>query len=103
ELQTIGFIHSGLPSYVIQEDRPSKYITRIEKPRNYHLSSDISQFGTIVLPVIYTGLAIKGILRNTYNIIQENNTHNNNSNIQSPEWLIQYWEPSEKENGSETS
>lgn len=103
KLQTINFIHSGLQPYVIRADRPTKYITRIQKSRNYHLSSDISQFGTIVLPAIYIAWVTKDIVRNTYNIIQESNTHNNNSNIQGPEWLTQYWEESEKEDGPETS
>ncbi|KAL7327925.1 hypothetical protein PS15p_206286 [Mucor circinelloides] len=103
KLQTIGFIHSGLQSYVIRADRPTKYITRIQKSRNYHLSSDISQFGTTVLPAIYIAWVIKDIVRNTYNIIKESNTHNNNSNIQGSEWLTQYWEESEKEDGPETS
>jgi hypothetical protein len=96
-------IHSGLQSYVIRADRPTKYTTRIQKPRNYHLSSDISQFGTTVLPTIYIAWVIKDIVRNMYNIIQESNAHNNNSNIQGSEWLTQYWEESEKEERSETS
>ncbi|RCH87751.1 hypothetical protein CU097_009214 [Rhizopus azygosporus] len=76
KLQTVGFIHSGLQSYVVRENRPTKYITRIQKSRNYHLSSDISQFGTTVLPAIYIAWIIKDIVRNTYNTIQESNTHN---------------------------
>ncbi|KAI8875212.1 hypothetical protein K501DRAFT_171527, partial [Backusella circina FSU 941] len=70
KLQTIGFIHSGLQSCVIRADRPTKYITRIQKSRNYHRSSDISQFGTNVLPA----RLIKDIVRNTYNTVQEINT-----------------------------
>ncbi|KAG1135866.1 hypothetical protein G6F37_012478 [Rhizopus arrhizus] len=103
KLQTVGFIHSGLQSYVVRADRPTKYITRIQKSRTYHLSSDISQFGTTVLPAIYIAWIIKDIVRNTHNVIQESNTHNNNSNIQGSEWLTQYWEESEKEDAPETS
>ncbi|KAI9476583.1 MAG: hypothetical protein EXX96DRAFT_303343 [Benjaminiella poitrasii] len=53
KLQTVGFIHSGLQSYVVRADRPTKYITRIQRSRNYRISSDISQFGATVLPAIY--------------------------------------------------
>ncbi|ORE12151.1 hypothetical protein BCV72DRAFT_191315, partial [Rhizopus microsporus var. microsporus] len=71
KLQTICFIHSGLQSSVIRADRSTKYITRIQKSRNYHLSSDISQFGTTVLFAVYIAWVIKDIGRNTYTIIQE--------------------------------
>lgn len=87
----------------LRADRPTKYITRIQKSRNYHLSSDTSQFGTTVLPAIYIAWVIKDIVRDTYNITQESNTDNNNSNIQDSEWLTQYWKDSEKEDGPETS
>ncbi|KAG1052782.1 hypothetical protein G6F43_005096 [Rhizopus delemar] len=90
-------------SYVVRADRPTKYITRIQKSRTYHLSNDISKFGTTVLPAIYIAWIIKDIVKNTYNIIQEGNIHNNNSNIQDSEWLTQYWEESEEENAPETS
>ncbi|CAO0799357.1 unnamed protein product [Mucor circinelloides] len=103
KLQTIGFIHSGLQSYVIWANRPTNHITMIQKSRSYHLSSDILQFETTVLSSIYITWVIKDIVRNTYNIIQESNTHNNNSNIQGSEWLTQYWEESEKEDGPEAS
>ena len=102
KLQTVGFIHSGLQSYIVRADRPTKYIARIQKSRAYHLSSDISQFGTTVLPAIYIAWIIKDIVRNTYNIIQKSNTYNNSSNIQGSEWLTQYWEESEKEDAPET-
>lgn len=63
----------------------------------------MSQFETTVLSAIYITWVIKDIVRNTYNIIQESDTHNNNSNIQGSEWLTQYWEESEKEDGPEAS
>ncbi|RCI02935.1 hypothetical protein CU098_011409 [Rhizopus stolonifer] len=97
KLQIINFIHSGIQSYIMRADRATKYITRIQKSRNYYISSGISQFGATVLPAIYISWAIKDIVRNTYNIIQESNTHSNNSNIPGSEWLTQYWEDSEKE------
>lgn len=103
KLQTVGFIHSGLQSYVVRADHPTKYITRIQKSRTYHLSNDRSKFGTTVLPAISIAWIIKDIVKNTYNIIQENIIHNNNSNIQDSEWLTQYWEESEEENAPETS
>lgn len=69
KLQTVGFIHSELQSYVVRADHPTKYITRIQNSKIYHLSSDISQFKTTVLPAIYIAWIIKDIVKNTYNII----------------------------------
>ncbi|KAG1156534.1 hypothetical protein G6F46_004387 [Rhizopus delemar] len=69
----------------------------------YHLSNDRSKFGTTVLPAISIAWIIKDIVKNTYDIIQESNIHNHNSNIQDSEWLTQYWEESVEENAPETS
>ncbi|KAG2195417.1 hypothetical protein INT47_002856 [Mucor saturninus] len=90
KLQTIGFIHSGLQFYVIWAYHPTKYITRIQKSRNYHISSGISQFGTAVLPTFCIAWVIEDIVRITYNIVQESNMHDNTSSMQGSEWLTQY-------------
>ncbi|KAG2237056.1 hypothetical protein INT48_001824 [Thamnidium elegans] len=101
KLQTVGFIHSGLQSYVVRADRPTRYITRTQKYKTYHVSNNISNFGSTILPVIYIAWVIKDIAKNTYNIIQESDEDDNNSN--SSEWLTQYWDESEEEDMPQTS
>ncbi|KAI8096037.1 hypothetical protein BDF21DRAFT_448153 [Thamnidium elegans] len=101
KLQTVGFIHSGLQSYVVRADRPTRYITRTQKYKTYHVSNNISNFGSTILPVIYIAWVIKDIAKNTYNIIQESDEDDNNRN--SSEWLTQYWDESEEEDMPQTS
>ncbi|KAG2208906.1 hypothetical protein INT47_011046 [Mucor saturninus] len=54
KLQTVGFIYSELQSYAIRADRPTKYITRIQKSRNCQISSDMSQFVATALLALVT-------------------------------------------------
>ncbi|KAI8877374.1 hypothetical protein K501DRAFT_278513 [Backusella circina FSU 941] len=72
KVQTLGFIHSGLQSYLVRADRPTKYTTRIAKSRTYHISNDITEFGKSVLPAIYIAWVIKDIVAKMNTIIAEN-------------------------------
>lgn len=78
QVQTVGFIHSGLQFYVIHADRPTKYITRMSKSRPYHISNDISEFGKSVLPAIYIAWVIKGIVARVDTLITKDISSKNN-------------------------
>jgi hypothetical protein len=52
EIRTVGFIHPGLSSTLVELDRPTKYISRISRCKTLKISNSIAQFGSTVLPVI---------------------------------------------------
>lgn len=58
-MQTVGFIHSGLES----SDRPVKHVTTITKSKSVHISNDVSNFGLTVLPAFYSAWVVKEIVR----------------------------------------
>ena len=74
-IQTIGFIHSGLESYFITCDRPAKDTTRISKSREIHTSSDISNFGTTVLPALYLVWMAKKTVKKVKNALHYSSRH----------------------------
>jgi hypothetical protein len=49
DISTIGLIHSGLSSTLLQADRPSYYITRITRYKTIDFSSDISLFLCVLI------------------------------------------------------
>ncbi|KAI9361751.1 hypothetical protein BD770DRAFT_434252 [Pilaira anomala] len=88
-IQTIGFIHSGLESFFMTADRPVKYTTRINKSREIHISNDISGFGSTVLPALYSAWIAKEIIENVKNSLHKTVERNN---IKDSGWLDDYWD-----------
>jgi hypothetical protein len=52
-IRTVGFIHSGLSSTLIELDRPTKYISRVSRCKTLVISNFVDQFGPTVLPVFF--------------------------------------------------
>ncbi|RGB23765.1 hypothetical protein C1646_805911 [Rhizophagus diaphanus] len=52
KLQSIGFIHSGLMILLLRLDSPAGYTCRITRTKMLEIPSQITQFGSKVLPVI---------------------------------------------------
>ncbi|KAI8876080.1 hypothetical protein K501DRAFT_164458, partial [Backusella circina FSU 941] len=51
-LRTVGFLHSGLASTLIELDRPTTYISRVKRHRTIKISKNVSQFGPTMLPAL---------------------------------------------------
>ncbi|GAA5806713.1 hypothetical protein MFLAVUS_000061 [Mucor flavus] len=87
-MQTTGFIHSGLESFFMTADRPVKYTKRISKSREIHISNDILGFGSTVLPALYSAWIAKEIIKNVKDSLHE---PAESSNIEDSSWLDSYW------------
>ncbi|CEJ04759.1 hypothetical protein RMCBS344292_18712 [Rhizopus microsporus] len=88
-IQTIGFILSGLESYFMTAGRPVKYATRIIKSRRIHISNDISGFGLIILPAIYSAWIAKEVVKKVQDVLHEPVECDN---TEDSSWLDDYWD-----------
>ncbi|KAG2236271.1 hypothetical protein INT48_008631 [Thamnidium elegans] len=89
KIQTVGFIHSGLESFFMTADRPKKYITRITKSNQVHISNDISNFGATVLPAIYSAWIAKEVVKTVQAVLHECADRND---TEDSIWLDDYWD-----------
>lgn len=94
KIQTIGFVHSGLESFFMTADRPVKYVTRINKSRSIHISNDISNFGSTVLPALYSAWIAKEVVKNVQDVLY---LPVNCDNIEDSSWLEDYWDEERNE------
>lgn len=71
-IRTVGFIHSGLSSTLIELDRPTKYVSRISRCNTFTISNSVEQFGSTVLPVILSTWVCREMVRDVFRIISQN-------------------------------
>lgn len=79
-IRTVGFIHSGLSSTLIQLDRPTKYISRISRCKTLVISNYVSQFGPTVLPVILSTWVCSEVVKEVFEIVSSKNEANEDEN-----------------------
>ncbi|KAG0975661.1 hypothetical protein G6F29_011371 [Rhizopus arrhizus] len=77
-IRTVGFIHSGLSSTLIELDRPTKYISRVSRCKALVISNSVDQFGPTVLPVILSTWVCSEIVKEAFEIISSKNKSNEN-------------------------
>lgn len=77
-IRTVGFIHSGLSSTLIELDRPTKYISRVSRSKTLVISNFVDQFGPTVLPVILSTWVCSEIVKEVFEIISSKNKSNEN-------------------------
>lgn len=77
-IRTVGFIHSGMSSTLIELDRPTKYISRISRCKTLVISNFVNQFGPTVLPVILSTWVCAEIVKEVFEIISSSNKANEN-------------------------
>lgn len=70
-IRTVGFVHSGLSSTLIELDRPTKYISRISRCNTLKTSYSVDQFGSTVLPVILSTRVCCEIVKDVFKIISQ--------------------------------
>jgi hypothetical protein len=87
EIETVGFIHSGLQSFFVRGDRLSPYITRLTRVRSVHISSDITNFGPTVLPSLYSAWIARKIVKRVCSLPPTPPTATNNDDSS---WLEAY-------------
>lgn len=68
-LQTVGFIHSGLSSTMINVDRPTPNITRIIRQDPNVISHSIDHFGETVLPAMVSVWIATVIVESIFDIL----------------------------------
>lgn len=85
KLEVIGYVHAGLFCQVLRVDRPTHYITRVTRLEPIAIRSEVSNFGSSVLPAIYKSYIVREILLSV-----QNNCHTSqhSSNTQDSSWLI---------------
>jgi hypothetical protein len=91
-MQTIGFIHSGLESFFMRAYRPVKYTTRITRSKSIHISNDISDFGSTVLPTLYSAWIAKEVVKIVQALLFAPDKCNN---VEDSSWLDSYWNKEE--------
>lgn len=87
DIETVGFIHSGLQSFLVRADRPSPYITRLTRVRSIHISSDVSNFGHTVLPSLYSAWLAREIVKRIQLLLASRAA----TNTADSSWLETYW------------
>lgn len=70
-IRTVGFIHSGLSSTLIELDRPTKYISRISRCNTLKISNSVVQFGSTVLPVILSTWVCCEMVKEVFKIVSQ--------------------------------
>ncbi|KAI8636323.1 hypothetical protein BD408DRAFT_426326 [Parasitella parasitica] len=73
KIRTVGFIHSGLSSTLIQLDRPTKYISRISRCNTLVISNSVAQFGSTVLPVVLSTWVCCEMVKEVFEVVSEDN------------------------------
>lgn len=68
-LQTVGFIHSGLSSTMLNVDRPTRNITRITRQEPIVISHAIEHFGETVLPAMVSVWIATDIVRSIFDTL----------------------------------
>ncbi|KAG0931857.1 hypothetical protein G6F57_012002 [Rhizopus arrhizus] len=68
-LQTVGFIHSGLSSTLLNVDRPTRNITRITRQEPIVISYAIEHFGETVPPAMVSVWIATDIVKNIFDIL----------------------------------
>ncbi|KAG1170218.1 hypothetical protein G6F70_007725 [Rhizopus microsporus] len=68
-LQTVGFIHSGLSSTMLNVDRPTRNITRVTRQEPIVISHAIEHFGETVLPAMVSVWIATDIVKSTFDIL----------------------------------
>ena len=68
-LQTVGFIHSGLSSTMLNVDRPTRNITRITRQEPIVISYAIEHFGETVLPAMVSVWIATDIVKIFFDIL----------------------------------
>ncbi|CAG8713454.1 11809_t:CDS:10 [Funneliformis mosseae] len=71
KLQSIGFIHSGLMILLLRLNSPAGYTCRITRTKMLEIPSQITQFGSKVLPVIMLAWKAKMIVKETIEFIEQ--------------------------------
>lgn len=84
-LAVFGIQYAGLSLSLLAADRPSTYITRITHIKDYHIASDVSFFGSTILPLLVLIWQVKQQIIKVKNHILSNQTHLNTSS--SSDWL----------------
>ncbi|CAO3702323.1 unnamed protein product [Rhizopus stolonifer] len=83
-LCTVGFLHSGLSSTLIEVDRPTTYISRVKRHRTVEISNSVFRFGPTVLPTLITAWTCCAITKEVLDIIS---TSDQNINTSDTSWL----------------
>jgi hypothetical protein len=84
-LRTVGFLHSGLACTLIELDRPTAYISRVKRHRTIEISnSNISQFGSTVLPALMSSWTCCAIVKELLDIAS---TSDQNASTNDTSWL----------------
>jgi hypothetical protein len=86
-IETVGFIHSGLQSFLVRADRPTPYTTRVTRARTTHISSDVSNFGSTVLPTLYSAWIAREIVKRVQLLLASSAS----TNAADSNWLDTYW------------
>jgi hypothetical protein len=68
-IRTVGFIHSGLSSTLIELDRPKRYISRISRCNTLKISNSAAQFGSTVLPIILSTWVCCEMVKEVFKIV----------------------------------
>lgn len=89
DIEVVGFIHSGLQSFLVRADRPTPYVTRLTRVRSVHISSDVSNFGPTVLPSLYSAWLAREIVKRVL-LLPTSPAAINNADSS---WLETYWMP----------
>ncbi|KAG2233791.1 hypothetical protein INT48_005944 [Thamnidium elegans] len=87
---------------IADTDRPIPYITRMTRVRSVHISSDISNFGSSVLPSMYSVWLAREIVKRVLPLLTTSPTAVSNADSS---WLETYWTSSKPfvMSGSSTS
>lgn len=69
QLRTVGFIHSGLNSQMINLNRPTMHVSRVTSYKSTSIGTQISSFNSLI-PAIYSAWACREIVVEVMNLIK---------------------------------
>lgn len=77
-IRTVGFLHSGLSSTMIELDRPTTYISRVSRSKAIAISPSVSKFGSTVLPALLSTWVCREIVKEVLQIVSSGDKVNSN-------------------------
>jgi hypothetical protein len=79
QLEVVGYLHSGLFCQVLRVDNPSPYMTRVTRLEPSTIRSEISYFGSSVLPTIYKSYIVREVIFSVQKICHSSEVSDNST------------------------